>query len=38
MDLKYQRDAGPNLRILKCKNNEREARDERKIKQWSLNT
>lgn len=35
MDLKYQRDAGPNSRTLKYKNNEREARDERKIKQWS---
>ncbi len=32
MKLKYQRDAGSNSRTLKCKNNEREALVERKIK------
>ena len=36
MDLKYQRDAGPNSRTLKCKNNEREARDERKNQTMEL--
>ena len=36
MEFKYQRDAGPNSRTLKCKNNEREARAERKIEQMEL--
>ncbi len=37
MDLKYQRDAGPNSRTLKYKKTGEKLATKGKIKQWNLN-